>query len=167
MLAYTAGKGAYGFTLDNEIGEYLLTHDPLRCPARGNYYSANLGRCRDWHPHIQAYLDYVTQTDKGTGRPYSLRYIGALVADLHRSLIEGGIYFYPPDPKRAEGKLRLLYECAPLAFLTEQAGGRASTGTERILELETNAAHQRAPLVIGSADEVALYESFMKHGKPH
>ena len=88
----------------------------------------------------------MTQTDKGTGRPYSLRYIGALVADLHRSLIDGGISFYPPDPKRVEGKLRLLYERSPLAYLTEQAGGRASTGTERILDMETRAAHQRRPL---------------------
>jgi fructose-1,6-bisphosphatase I len=166
LLAYTAGDGVFGFTLDAEQGEFLLTHDRIRCPARGKYYSANLGGRRGWHPNIGRYLDWVTEVDPDTRRPYSLRYIGALVADLHRSLIEGGLYFYPGTASRPDGKLRLLYECAPLAYLTEQAGGRASTGSRRILELETREAHQRSPLVIGSREEVALYETFLKNGTP-
>jgi fructose-1,6-bisphosphatase I len=166
LLVYTAGDGVYGFTLDAGQGEFLLTHDRIRCPAKGRYYSANLGGRRGWDLNLGRYLDWVTEKDPGTRRPYSLRYIGALVADLHRSLIEGGLYFYPGSAGKPDGKLRLLYECAPLAFLTEQAGGRASTGTRRILELETHTAHQRCPLVIGSADEVAIYEGFLKNGKP-
>jgi fructose-1,6-bisphosphatase I len=166
LLVYTTGDGAFGFTLDSGQGEFLLTHDRIRCPERGKYYSANLGSRRGWHPNIGRYLDWVTESDPATGRPYSLRYIGALVADLHRSLIEGGLYFYPGTEKKPDGKLRLLYECAPLAFLTEQAGGRASTGNRRILEVETREAHQRTPLVIGSAGEVALYEAFLRNGKP-
>jgi fructose-1,6-bisphosphatase I len=165
IFACSAGDGAAAFTLDEDAGAWVGTHPALRCPRRGRTFSANLGRQREWHPHLRAWLDWVTATDKDTGRPWSLRYIGALVADLHRCLIEGGIYFYPGDPKHKDGKLRLLYECAPLAFLTEQAGGRAITGDKRILDVETTAAHQRSPLVIGSADDVAQYESFMKTGK--
>ena len=166
LLAYTAGAGVFGFTLEDESGEFLMSHDAIRCPSRGKYYSANLGNQGSWHPNIQAYLTHLTERDPSTRRPYSLRYIGALAADLHRSLIDGGLYFYPPDSKYVEGKLRLLYECAPLAFLIEQAGGRASTGTGRVLDVETRALHQRCPLVIGSADEVALYQTFLKNGKP-
>jgi fructose-1,6-bisphosphatase I len=161
-----AGEGVAGWTLDDESGAYVLTHPSIRCPRRGKTFSANLGRQREWHPHLRSYLDHLTESDKATGRPYSLRYIGALVADLHRCLIEGGIYFYPPDPKNRHGKLRLLYECAPLAFLTERAGGRASDGERRILEIEAAETHQRSPLAIGSADDVALYESFVRTGKP-
>jgi fructose-1,6-bisphosphatase I len=163
-MVYTAGDGVFGFTLDAEQGEFLLTHDRIRCPQRGKYYSADLGNRRGWHPNIGRYLDWVAESDADTRRPYSLRYFGALVADLHRSLIEGGLYFYPGTEKQPDGKLRLLYECAPLAYVTEQAGGRASTGTGRILDLETREAHQRSPLVIGSAEEVALYETFLKNG---
>jgi fructose-1,6-bisphosphatase I len=164
QMVYTAGDGVFGFTLDAEQGEFLLTHDRIRCPQRGKYYSADLGSRRGWHPNIGRYLDWVTESDADTRRPYSLRYFGALVADLHRSLIEGGLYFYPGTERQPDGKLRLLYECAPLAYVTEQAGGRASTGTGRILDLETREAHQRSPLVIGSAEEVALYETFLKNG---
>ncbi len=166
QMVYTAGDGVFGFTLDTEQGEFLLTHDRIRCPERGTYYSADLGSQRGWHPNIGRYLDWVTESDAGTRRPYSLRYSGALVADLHRSLIEGGLYFYPGTAQQPDGKLRLLYECAPLAYLTEQAGGRASTGRGRILDIETREAHQRCPLVIGSAGEVALYETFLRNGSP-
>jgi len=166
LFAYGAGEGIAGFTFDEEAGEYVLTHPSIRCPRRGKTFSANLGHQREWPPNVKAYLEHVTETDKATGRPYSLRYSGALVADLHRCLIEGGIYFYPPDLKNRHGKLRLLYECAPLAFLTERAGGRASDGERRILEVETTETHQRSPLAIGSADDVALFESFMRTGKP-
>jgi fructose-1,6-bisphosphatase I len=165
IFALSAGDGAAAFTLDEDAGAWVATHPALRCPPRGRSFCANLGRQRGWHPNLRAWLDWVTDTDTATGRPYSLRYIGALVADLHRCLIDGGIYVYPADPKNRDGKLRLLYECAPLAFLTEQAGGRAGTGDTRILDVEATAAHQHSPLVIGSADDVAQYESFMKTGK--
>lgn len=161
VLVYTCGHGAYGFTLDRELGEFLLSHEDIRCPKRGRTYSANVARASDWDPGIRKFIEYVTQSDRASGRPYSLRYTGALVADVHRSLVEGGIYFYPPDPGHPEGKLRLLYECAPLAFLVEAAGGRASTGRQRILEVPVKSIHQRVPVVIGSADDVALYESFL------
>jgi fructose-1,6-bisphosphatase I len=166
IMAFSAGDGAAAFTLDEDQGGWVMTHPALRCPARAPAFSANLGRQGEWHPHLRAWLDWATSSDGASGRPYSLRYIGSLTADLHRCLIEGGLYFYPPDPKHKDGKLRLLYECAPLAFLTEQAGGRASTGAGRVLDVEATAAHQRCPLVIGSADEVALFETFMRTGRP-
>ena len=166
ICAVSAGAGAAAFTLDEERSAWVRTHPELRCPERGSTFSANLGRSREWHPHLRAYLDHLMASDKETKRPYSLRYIGALVADLHRCLIEGGIYFYPPDPKNTQGKLRLMYECLPLAFLTEQAGGRASDGTRRLLDVEAASAHARSPLVLGSAKEVDLYETFMKTGRP-
>lgn len=166
LFAVSAGAGAAAFTFDEEKKTWVLTHPALRCPERGRTFSANLGRAREWHPHLQAYLGYLTETDKATQRPYSLRYVGALVADLHRCLIEGGIYFYPADPKNAQGKLRLMYECLPLAYLTEQAGGRASDGTKRLLDVEAASAHARSPFVVGSAAEVDLYDTFMRTGKP-
>ncbi len=166
LLAFSVGSGAVGFTLDEEAGGFTLSHPALRCPKKGKTFSANLGRQREWHPNVHAYLDWVTDDDPATGRPYSLRYIGALVADLHRCFIEGGLYFYPADPKHKEGKLRMLYECAPLAFLAEQAGGRASNGVARILDVPASAAHQRSPLVIGSADDVACFELFLKGETP-
>ena len=165
MAVAAQGVAARAFTLDEDRGTWVESHPRLACPERGRTFSANLGRQREWHPHLRAYLDWLTASDKAGGRPYSLRYIGALVADLHRCLIEGGIYFYPGDPKNPDGKLRLLYECAPLAFLTESAGGRASDGARRVLEVEATTAHQRCPLVIGSAGDVALYERFMKTGR--
>ena len=166
VLVYTCGDGVHGFTLDHDLGEFLLSHENIRCPARGHYYSANLGHYHEWHPHIQQFIEYLTDHDPATHRPYSLRYTGALVADVHRSLLEGGLYFYPPDAEHKDGKLRLLYECAPLGFVVEQAGGRASTGTQRILDIQAESIHQRLPLVIGGADDVALYEKFLADGRP-
>jgi len=161
VLVYSVGRGVHGFTLDQSIGEFILSHENIRCPKAGNVYSANVGRHKDWEPGVQKYLDYVTERDKTSGRPHSLRYTGALVADLHRCLLDGGIYFYPSDPGNKNGKLRLLYECAPLGFVTEQAGGLASTGRARILEVKPESIHQRTPIAIGSADNVTLYEKFM------
>lgn len=166
VLVYTCGDGINGFTLDHDLGEFLLSHEHISCPRRGRYYSANLGHAHEWHPNIQQFIDYLADHDPTTRRPYSLRYTGALVADVHRCLLEGGLYFYPPDAEHKEGKLRLLYECAPLAFVVEQAGGRASTGTQRILDIQAESIHQRAPLVIGSAEDVALYEKFLADGRP-
>lgn len=161
MLVYTCGHGVYGFTLDRDLGEFFLSHANISCPTRGHYYSANLGRYYEWSSEIQNFITHVTERDPATQRPYSLRYIGALVADVHRSLLEGGIYFYPADTDHPEGKLRFLYECAPLAFMVEQAGGRASTGTQRILDIQAESLHQRVPLVIGSVEDVTLYENFV------
>jgi fructose-1,6-bisphosphatase I len=160
LLVYTAGRGTHGFTLDLDRDEFVLTHANIRCLARGTCLSANLARLRDWHPGVQRFVASVTGPDGGARPSWSLRYTGALVADVHRSLIEGGIYFYPADPGHPDGKLRLLYECAPLAFVVEQAGGAASTGAQRMLDVRATKIHQRVPLVIGSAEDVALFETF-------
>jgi len=160
VFVYTCGAGVNGFTWDDERGEFVLTHPDIRGPRQGHYDSANLGHYHEWHPHIQRFIDYLTQHDPLTHRPYSLHYTGALVADVHRSLLEGELYFYPADAEHQQGKLRLLYECAPLAFVVEQAGGRVSSGTVRMLEIKAETMHQRLPLVIGSAQDVALYEPF-------
>lgn len=162
VLVYTCGHGVNGFTLDHDIGEFLLSHENIRCPVRGKSFAANVGRMHEWDPKLKAFVDYLTTPDPATGRPYSLRYSGALVGDLHRSLLEGGIYFYPADNRHKEGKLRLVYECAPLAYVVEQAGGQATTGTQRVLELQPTSIHQRVPLAIGSSEVVALYEAFAK-----
>jgi fructose-1,6-bisphosphatase I len=160
LLVYATAQGVHGFTLDRELGEFLLSHENIKCPSRGHYYSANLGHAHEWSVGIRNYLQWVTDDDKATHRPYSLRYTGALVADFHRSLVDGGLYFYPPDPSHPEGKLRLLYECAPLGYIVEKAGGRVSTGTEPVLDIQAETIHQRCPLVIGSAEDVAEYEHF-------
>jgi fructose-1,6-bisphosphatase I len=167
LLVYTTGQGAHGFTLDTERETFVLTHPALRCPPRGPYYSANLARVPDWPSGVQRFVAALTAPAgpaTAGGRAWSLRYTGALVADLHRSLVEGGVYFYPPDAKNKQGKLRLLYECAPLAFVVEQAGGRASTGARRILDVRAESIHQRVPFVIGSAEDVALYEQLGREG---
>ncbi len=161
MLVYSCGRSTHGFTLDHDLGEFLLSHETIRCPRRGHSFSANLGRRGEWPRNVQMFCEYLTASDAATGRPYSLRYTGALVTDLHRSLVEGGLYFFPPDRSHKEGKLRLVYECSPLAYLVEQAGGRASSGTQRILDLQPESIHQRVPLAIGSAEDVALYEKFI------
>jgi fructose-1,6-bisphosphatase I len=164
VLVYTRGAGVNGFTLDEERGEYALTHERMQCPARGSYFSANIGKSRTWDPNLRRYVEYLAERDEATGRPYSLRYVGALVADLHRGLLEGGIYFYPADASNPNGKLRLLYECAPLALVAEQAGGGASTGRARILDIRPASLHQKVPLAIGSRDDVALYERMLDGG---
>lgn len=160
IMVYTSGHGVHGFTLDRDLGDFILSHEDIRCPAFGKTYSANLARYQEWHPNIQNLIRYLTERDPGTNRPYSLRYTGALVADVHRCLVEGGFFFYLADTGYEGGKLRLLYECAPLAFVVEQAGGRAITDRERILDIKIDSIHQRVPLVIGSAGDVELFEKF-------
>ena len=160
ILVYTAGNGAHGFTLDPSIGEFLLSHENIRIPARGKTYSINEGNYPVWHPSTREFIDHLKEKDPASGRPYSSRYVGALVADFHRTLLQGGIFLYPGDMKNPKGKLRLLYEAAPLAFVVEQAGGRAGSGTERILDIRPTDLHQRVPLLIGSSEDVALAESF-------
>ena len=162
MFVYTAGHGVHGFTYDPSCGEFLLSHEDIRIPAKGKYYSVNEGNYHSWHDGIKRYVDYIKEADKPTGRPYGTRYIGSLVADAHRTLLYGGIFLYPGSIKKPEGKLRLLYEASPLAMIIEQAGGKAISEQERILDIVPHELHQRTPLIIGSAEEVDLVESFLK-----
>jgi fructose-1,6-bisphosphatase I len=162
MLVYTVGQGTHGFTLEPGIGEYLLSHEQIRIPARGKVYAANEGNYHKWPGGTKRYFDYLKVKDTATGRPYSVRYSGCLVADVHRMLLGGGVYLYPGELDKPEGKLRLLYEANPLAWVVEQAGGKASTGTMRILDMEPKQIHQRVPLIIGSANDVREAEEFIQ-----
>jgi fructose-1,6-bisphosphatase I len=161
MLVYTTGDGVHGFTFEPSIGEFLLSHPNIQTPRRGRIYSVNEGNYAKWSDGMKRYVDWLKCEDKVTGRPYSGRYVGSLVADFHRNLLYGGIYLYPGDAKNPNGKLRLLYECAPLAFIAEQAGGAASNGTRRIMDLAPDTLHQRSPLFLGSPDDVAECEAFL------
>jgi fructose-1,6-bisphosphatase I len=158
MLVYSVGNGVQGFTLDQTVGEFLLTHPNIRIPAKAKYYSVNQGYERSWAREIQEFT-----SDLQT-RNLSLRYIGSLVSDFHRNLLAGGIFYYPADtrdPNKPQGKLRLLYECAPLAFIAEQAGGAASDGTQPILDIQPTELHQRTPFFIGSTELVELAEAYL------
>jgi fructose-1,6-bisphosphatase I len=141
----------------------LLSHEDIRIPAKGKYYSVNEGNYHSWHDGMKRYVDYIKEVDKPSGRPYGTRYIGSLVADAHRTLLYGGIFLYPGSIKKPEGKLRLLYEASPLAMIIEQAGGKAISEQERILDIVPHELHQhqRTPLIIGSAEEVDLVQSFL------
>jgi len=163
MLVYTTGEGVHGFTLDPSVGEFFLSHPDIRIPEKAKYYSVNEAYTNYWYDSTRNYIDYLKVIDKESGRPYSLRYIGSLVADFHRNLIKGGIFLYPRDKKSksSQGKLRLLYEAAPMAMIIEQAGGRAITDTgESILDIMPKELHQRVPLIIGSKEDVGMAESF-------
>lgn len=155
MLVYTSGEGVHGFTLDPSVGEFFLSHENIRIPSRGSVYSINEGNESNWHDGTRNWVKWLKTPDKANGRPYSQRYVGSLVADFHRTLLKGGVFAYPGDKKNPNGKLRLLYEAAPCAMLAEAAGGAASTGKERILDLVPTELHQRVPLYIGSHDDVA------------
>jgi fructose-1,6-bisphosphatase I len=157
MMVYTTGHGVHGFTLDPALGEFLLSHENIRMPARGKIYSINEGNQSKWDPATRRYVGHLKDSDEASGRPYSLRYIGSLVADFHRNLLKGGIFLYP-GPK---AKLRLLYEAAPLAMVAEQAGGLATTGTERILDIVPDSLQMRVPLIIGSREDVESYQEFV------
>lgn len=165
MLVYTTGKGVNGFTLDPSVGEFLLSHPDIRCPPRGKIVSVNDSNRHSWGAGVRKYVDYLKTPDKATGRPYTSRYIGSLVADFHRNLLTGGVFLYPgdeSDPSQPpKGKLRLLYEANPLAFIIEQAGGAASTGRERIRGMQPTALHQRVPLIIGSSEDVKLADELI------
>jgi fructose-1,6-bisphosphatase I len=165
MLVYTIGQGVHGFTLDPGIGEYLLSHEQIRIPARGKVYGVNEGNFHKWPGGTKKYVEYLKVKDTATGRPYSVRYSGCLAADFHRFLLGGGIYLYPGEMDKPEGKLRLLYEANPLAMVVEQAGGRASTGAMRILDVEAKQLHQRVPVIIGSAEDVREAEEFIRGGR--
>jgi fructose-1,6-bisphosphatase I len=150
ILVYSTGNGVNGFTLDPSIGEFFLSHPDIKMPENGRYYSVNEGNLQDFDPNLRAYLTYCQSNDNQTGKPYSGRYIGSLVADFHRNLIKGGIYIYPAVPAAPKGRLRLLYECNPLAFIAEQAGGLATDGKQRILDIPPTELHQRVGFYIGA-----------------
>lgn len=150
MLVYTTGNGVHGFTLDPSTGEFCLSHPDMKMPESGRLYAMNEGNINAFEPGLKEYIAYCQSNDNDYNAPYSGRYIGSLVADFHRNLIKGGIYIYPAIPASPEGRLRLLYECNPLAFLAEQAGGLATTGRKRILEIIPSALHQRIPYFVGS-----------------
>jgi len=165
VFVYAAGNGVHGFTLDPSVGEFLLSHPNIRIPGRSRIYSVNEGNYNYWDEGTKKYIDYLKEPKPDEGRPYSARYIGSLVADFHRNLLYGGVFLYPADrkdPKKPHGKLRLLYEVNPLAYVVEQAGGAASTGWERILDVEPVDLHQRVALIIGSRDDVREAEEFIQ-----
>ena len=164
-LVYTAGQGTHGFTMDRASGQFFLTHPDIRVPKKGKIYGINEGNVSTWHSGQRAFVEYLRASDKASGRPYSLRYSGAMVADVHRTLLDGGIFMYPADmrdPATPTPKLRLLYEVAPMGMLAEQAGGKASTGTERVLDIKATDYHQRAAILVGSPDDVTLAEDFYR-----
>ncbi len=162
MLVYTTGNGVNGFTLDPSIGEFCLSHPNMKVAENGHIYSINEGNYVHFPAGVKKYIKYCQVEEKETNRPFVSRYIGSGVADFHRNLIKGGIYIYPTTAKSPNGKLRLLYECNPLAFIAEQAGGIASDGFNRIMDLEIKELHQRTPLFIGSSKMVEMACDFMK-----
>jgi fructose-1,6-bisphosphatase I len=168
MLVYTVGRGVHGFTLDPSVGEFLLSHIAIRMPGRGAIYSVNEGNFPYWDARTQDWVKHLKGKDNPSGQPSSLRYIGSLVADFHRTLFKGGIFAYPMDyknPSKPSGKLRLLYEAAPMAMIAENAGGKATDGIRRILEIRPESIHQRVPLFIGSAADVDFADSFQHQGR--
>jgi fructose-1,6-bisphosphatase I len=161
MLVYTTGQGVHGFTLDPTIGEFLLSHPNIRTPDIGKYYSVNESHWNKWAPGIQRVVGAFKNGDHGRVEAKNARYIGSLVADIHRNLMSGGVFLYPADSGSPSGKLRLLYEAAPLAYVVEQAGGAAIDGTRDILQIKPTALHQRTPLIIGSKQDVAFAQSVL------
>jgi fructose-1,6-bisphosphatase I len=161
MLVYTTGKGVNGFTLDPSIGEFCLSHPEMRIPKTGHIYSINEGYYVHFPQGVKSYIKYCQVEDDATNRPYSSRYVGSMIADLHRNMIKGGIFIYPITAATPDGKLRLVYECNPMSFIIEQAGGRATDGKTRIMELDVHSLHQRTPIFIGSEEMVSKAEEFM------
>src|SRR3984957_5862528 len=164
-LVLSTGHGVHGFTLDPNVGEFFLSHPNIRCPQRGSTYSTNEGNSARWDEGMKKWAAWIKSEDKAQGLPYGHRYVGSLVADAHRTLLKGGIFAYPADRKSPGGKLRLLYEANPMAFLFEQAGGMATNGVDRILDIVPKGLHDRTPLVLGSKQEVTRYRGFMRGEK--
>jgi len=164
LLVMTTGDGVHGFTLDRARGAYVRTHTKLKIPGHGKSYSINDGNFARWPDGVRRFVEHIRAVDVPSGRPYTARYAGSLVTDVHRTLLEGGIFLYPEDAagtgKQSSGKLRLMYECSPMGLVIEQAGGAASTGRVRVLDLVPTAPHQRVPLLIGSPEDVRLAEEF-------
>jgi fructose-1,6-bisphosphatase I len=161
MLVYTTGNGVNGFTLDPSMGEFCLSHPEIKTPADGNIYSVNEGNYVKFPTGVKQYIKYCQEKDTNTNRPYTSRYIGSLVSDFHRNLLKGGIFLYPQYENAPRGKLRLVYECNPISFLAEQAGGKASDGHKRILDIEPSSLHERAPFYVGSSNMVNKVEEFI------
>ncbi|WP_316767722.1 class 1 fructose-bisphosphatase [Pedobacter frigiditerrae] len=166
MLVYTTGNGVNGFTLDPSIGEFCLSHPNMKVPEDGIIYSINEGNYVHFPEGVKKYIKYAQVEDLATRRPYTSRYIGSMVGDIHRNLIKGGIYIYPTTASSPNGKLRLLYECNPMAFIIEQAGGVASDGLNRILDMQPKELHQRTSIFIGSPKMVKKAEEFMAEFSP-
>jgi len=162
MLVYTTGNGVNGFTLDPSIGVFCLSHPDMQIPQEGKIYSVNEGNYVHFPEGVKRYIKYCQEYDEATNRPYTSRYIGSLVSDFHRNLIKGGVYLYPTGTMAPKGKLRLLYECNPLAFIVEQAGGMATDGTRRIMEITPDELHQRVPFFIGSPRMVETAHAFLR-----
>jgi fructose-1,6-bisphosphatase I len=161
MLVYSTGNGVNGFTLDPSIGEFCLSHPDIRTPEDGKIYSINEGNYIYFPAGIKKYIKYCQEKDVTTGRPYTSRYIGSLVSDFHRNLLTGGVFLYPQNELVPQGKLRLVYECNPIAFIAEQAGGEASNGHDRILDLIPGSLHQRSPFYVGSRNMIKKIEQFI------
>ncbi len=162
VLVYTTGHGVNIFTLDPSIGEFCLSHPNIKTPESGNIYSINEGNYSRFPAGVKKYIKYCQERDEATRRPYTSRYVGSLVADFHRNLLKGGIFLYPQTENAPHGKLRLLYECNPIAFLAEQAGGKASDGTRRVLTIQPDTLHQRLPFYVGSIHMVEKVEEFLR-----
>jgi fructose-1,6-bisphosphatase I len=163
MLVYTTGHGVNGFTLNPAIGTFYLSHPNMKYPDKGNIYSINEGNYVHFPQGVKDYIKYCQLEE--ADRPYTSRYIGSLVSDFHRNIIKGGIYLYPTTSKTPSGKLRLLYECNPMAFIAEQAGGMASNGFDRIMEIQPSALHQRVPFFCGNKEMVEKAEECMANAK--
>ena len=159
MLVYATKRGVNGFTLDQSIGEFTLSHPDIKCPDNGNIYSVNHGNFFRYEEGVRKYINVCQQKTKADGGPYTQRYIGSMVADVHRNLIKGGIFMYPGTTDKPKGKLRLLYECNPFAYIVERAGGKATNGTQRILDIDPTELHQRTPFFIGSIKMMDELES--------
>ena len=161
MLVYSTGFGVNGFTLDPSIGEFCLSHSDIKTPEDGTIYSINEGNYIHFPEGIKKYIKYCQENDESTGRPYTSRYIGSLVSDFHRNLLKGGIFLYPANKNALKGKLRLVYECNPIAFIASQAGGMASDGKQNLLEIAPTSLHQRSPFYTGSKNMVMKIEEFL------
>jgi len=165
MLVYATRRGVNGFTLDPSIGEFCLSHPNIKCPDTGKIYSVNHGNFFQYEEGVRKYIDACQKKTKANGGPYTQRYIGSMVADVHRNLIKGGIFMYPGTTDKPKGKLRLLYECNPFAFITEVAGGKATNGKQRILDVQPTELHQRTPLFIGSKSMMEELETFVANAE--
>jgi len=166
MMVYTAGHGVYGFTYDPSIGEFILTHQNMSFPDKCKCYSVNECYYYNWDKNMQDFVNWIKTPNSKEGRPFTGRYVGSLVSDFHRNLLYGGIYMYPKDIKSSTGKLRLSYECCPLSFIAEQAGGVGSTGEENILDIQPKTIHDRVPLFIGNKKEVQVAQDFLAGKRP-
>ncbi len=162
MFVYTTGNGVHGFTLDPSVGEFLLSHENIQVPKKGKIYSINEGNSNDWSNEMKNYINYLKEENKADSRPYSLRYIGSLVGDFHRTLLYGGIFCYPADKKNKNGKLRLMYEGNPMSMIIENAGGKCSNGKMSILEIQPTSLHERTPLFLGSKEDIEILEKFLQ-----